>query len=91
MDNFRLGEVATEIAEPSTRIAKMESIYFRLELLEQRLNDLITLLLPSRFEKLEERLNLMMALKTANKIDLSKFTCEIPPLGIPLRKVEIDS
>ena len=76
MDNFRLGEVSTEIAEPPTRVAEMESIYFRLK-------------------KLEERMDLMMALKTANNIDMSKFTCDIPPLGsnlprieIPLRKVE---
>jgi hypothetical protein len=89
MDNFRLGEVATEIAEPPTRIAEMESIYHRLKLLEERLNDLITLLLPARLEKLEERLNLMMTLKTANKLDLSKFTCDIPSLGLHSNKVEL--
>ena len=85
MDNFRLGEVASEIAEPPTRVAEIQNIYQRLDLLEERLNDLITLLLPARLEKIEERLNLMLALKTANQIDLSKFTCEIQPLGLPLK------
>lgn len=80
MDNFRLGEVATELEN--------QRLTQRVELLEARLDDLITLLLPARLEKLEERLNLMMALKTSNKLDLSKFMFDIPPLGLPLRKVE---
>lgn len=80
MDNYRLGEVATEL--------KNQRLTQRVELLEARLDDLITLLIPARLEKLEDRLNLMMALKTANKLDLSKFTFDIPPLGLPLRKVE---
>jgi hypothetical protein len=80
MDNFRLVEVATELE--NQRLAQ------RVEMLEARLEDLITLLIPARLEKLEERLNLMMALKTTNKLDLSKFIFDIPPLGLPLRKVE---
>lgn len=80
MDNFRLGEVATELEN--------QRLTQRVELLEARLDDLITLLLPARLHKLEERLDLMMALKTANKLDLSKFCFDIPPLGLPLRKVE---
>ena len=80
MDNYRLGEVATELEN--------QRLTQRVELLEARLDDLITLLIPARLEKLEERLNLMMALKTANKLDLSKFMFDIPPLGLPLRKVE---
>jgi hypothetical protein len=77
MDNFRLVEVATELE--NQRLAQ------RVEMLEARLEDLITLLIPARLEKLEERLNLMMALKTTNKLDLSKFIFDIPPLGLPLR------
>lgn len=83
MDNYRLGEVATELEN--------QRLTQRVELLEARLDDLITLLIPARLEKLEDRLNLMMALKTANKLDLSKFTFDIPPLGLPLRKVEVES
>lgn len=83
MDNYRLGEVATELEN--------QRLTQRVELLEARLDDLITLLIPMRLQKLEDRLNLMMALKTANKLDLSKFTFDIPPLGLPLRKVEVES
>lgn len=79
MDNYRLGEVATELEN--------QRLTQRVELLEARLDDLITLLIPMRLEKLEDRLNLMTALKT-NKLDLSKFIFDIPPLGLPLRKVE---
>lgn len=51
----------------------------RIELLEARLDDLITLLIPCRIQKLEERLNLLMALRQ-NKLDLSKFIFQLEPL-----------
>lgn len=82
MDNFRLGEVASEI--DNLRLSK------RVEQLEHMMlqrNDNVLL----RLEKLEERLNLMMNLKTANKLDITKFTCEIMPLGSHLRKSEVES
>lgn len=65
----------------------------RIELLEERVNDFITILLPSYFQKLndrittietrletlEQRVNLMLALKQ-NKVDLTKFTFDLKPL-----------
>ena len=84
MDSYRLVEVATEI---KTDYA-FQRLKDRMELLESRIEDLITLLIPmrlerieQRLEKTEQRLDLMMALKTKNNIDLSKFTCEIIPLN----------
>jgi hypothetical protein len=88
MDNYRLGEVATDFAPLFSKVdLENQRLTQRVELLEGRLNDLITLLIPARLEKIEQRLDLMIALKT-NKLDLSKFTCDIPSLGLPLRKVE---
>ena len=51
----------------------------RVELLESRIDDLITLLIPARLEKLEDRLNIMMALKQ-NGLDLSKFCFNLQPI-----------
>lgn len=85
MDNynyFRLGEIATELEAENKRLTQ------RIEQLELNFQELISLFIPMRLEKLEKRMNLMMCLKTANNLDLSKFTCDIPPLTPPIESVE---
>lgn len=85
MDNynyFRLGEIATELEAENKRLTQ------RIEQLELNFQELISLFIPMRLEKLEKRMNLMMCLKTANNLDLSKFTCDIPPLAPPIESVE---
>jgi hypothetical protein len=51
----------------------------RIELLESRIDDLVTLLIPARLEKIEDRLNIIMALRK-NGLDLSKFCFDLQPI-----------
>ena len=69
MDNYRLDEIATryDIPEDDTMVAR-----------EARMSKTISGL-EERIIKLEERLNLVMALKT-NGLDLSKFCFDLKPL-----------
>ena len=81
MDTFRLGEVSSNWVEEEDTKAQdtAKRMEERITLLEARLEDLITLLLPARLEKLEERINLMMDLKKVG-LDISKFTFDLKPL-----------
>lgn len=79
MDNSRLSEVASEYSEQVGSDGR-RALEMRVELLEARIDDLIKLLLPARFEKLEQRLDLMVMLKSQG-LDLSKFTFDIKPLA----------
>ena len=70
MDNYRLDEVASRFDEPAedeTRVAY-----------EARTKDTIAKM-EERIRNLEERLNLVMALKTKG-LDLSKFCFDLKPL-----------
>ena len=69
MDNYRLDEIATryDIPEDDTIVAR-----------EARMSKTISGL-EERIIKLEERLNLVMALKTKG-LDLSKFCFDLKPL-----------
>lgn len=81
MDTFRLGEVSSNWVEEEDTKAQdtTKRIEERIMLLESRLDDLITLLIPARLQKLEERINLMMDLKKVG-LDISKFTFDLKPL-----------
>lgn len=69
MDNYRLDEVASryDIPEGDTMLAKEAAMSKTISGLEERIRNL------------EERLNLVMALKT-NGLDLSKFCFDLKPL-----------
>lgn len=69
MDNYRLDEIATRYDEPTddTVLAREAAMSKRVFGLEERVR------------VLEERLNLLMALKS-NGLDLSKFCFDLKPL-----------
>jgi hypothetical protein len=69
MDNYRLDEIATRYDEPvdDTAIARETRMKEKVASLEERII------------RLEERINLMMALKT-NGLDITKFSFGIAPL-----------
>lgn len=71
MDNFRLGEASSEWVEDETVIAKEQQMTNTIKSLEQRIRIL------------ENRLDLIMALKV-NNLDISKFSFGIKPLSNPL-------
>lgn len=69
MDNYRLDEIATRYDVPAddTMLAKEAAMSKTISGLEERIR------------VLEERLNLVMALKS-NNLDLSKFLFDLKPL-----------
>jgi len=69
MDNYRLDEIATRYDEPvdDTAVAREARMKEKIASLEKRILGL------------EDRINLMMALKT-NGLDITKFSFGIAPL-----------
>lgn len=67
MDNYRLDEIASRYDEPETNVERDARLLETIAKLEQRL------------KSVEERMNLVMALKTQG-LDLSKFCFDIKPL-----------